>query len=54
MTDDETIVLRSSGLTRDVRFAAHNGLRSDIAQCPKGACQKRKYGPIVYLVSAGD
>jgi len=52
MTDDETIVLRSSGLTRDVRFAAHNGLRSDIAQ--SGACQKRKYGPIVYLVSAGD
>jgi hypothetical protein len=31
MTDDETIVLRSSGLTRDIRFGAYNGLKPDIA-----------------------
>jgi hypothetical protein len=37
MTDDETIVLRSSGLTRDIRFLSHNGLKSDIAPCPKSA-----------------
>ena len=37
MTDDETIVLRGSGLTRDIRFGAYNGLKSDISPCPRSA-----------------